>query len=280
MCAINALQAPEAQYESMQENYKKVEQSDEELYRCLRAVNPSDILKNLNVAAFSELNEKFNQSFEDFVFTTALVNLLIDNNRADGRLQAELQTLLLVDELEYGAVTAKKLNENFNKHNVFSEIDVHICYCSDNADSTENNSFTTEEYTFKDSYSLLAFDVRNFIHLNKEIKVCENCGKFFIPASRSDEKYCDFVYKDGKSCKAVAFEERVKNDEVLKTYRKIYKTQNARKQRNSHIPQISGRFKEWSISAQSILKKCQDGEISIKEMSDILSKSDWMKGGE
>ena len=32
---------------------------------------------------------------------------------------------------------------------------------------------------------------------------CENCGKFFVPRSRADEKYCGYSQKGGESCRKI-----------------------------------------------------------------------------
>ena len=134
-------------------------------------------------------------------------------------------------------------------------------------------------YSFGKFWDAVVFDLHEMLKLKSIICKCENCGKLFIPLARSDEKYCDYTYMDGKSCKQLGYENKVKNDGVLSQYRKIYKTQNARKQRNSHIPQIAERFKAWAEFAKKQLESCQNGEQSLDSMVEAISGDSWMKEG-
>ena len=102
------------------------------------------------------------------------------------------------------------------------------------------------------------------------IQRCKMCGEFFFPISKSDEVYCS-------KCRNVSYDLKIKDNEILKTYRTIYKTQNARKQRNAHIANISNRFDKWKTLAKEKLQQCTDGEISLEEMKDQISSDDWIR---
>lgn len=134
-------------------------------------------------------------------------------------------------------------------------------------------------FTISSVSSAFWFELGNMAREKTVIKTCANCGRFFIPRSRTDEIYCDYLHTNGKTCKQIGYERKVNSDIVLKTYRKIYKTQNARKQRNlNNIPEISNRFELWHKYAKSKLDECQEGKITIAEMEQIISRKDWMKG--
>lgn len=136
---------------------------------------------------------------------------------------------------------------------------------------------TVEVYSI---WALIVVDIQTMIDCGVTVKRCKNCGKYFIPTSRSDEIYCDNLYKtSGRTCKQVGYENKVLNNEILREYRKIYKTQNARKQRNSHIPQIAERFKAWTEFARKQLESCQNGEQSLDSMVAAISGDSWMKEG-
>ncbi len=109
------------------------------------------------------------------------------------------------------------------------------------------------------------------------IRVCENCGNYFIPASRSDEIYCNRILPSGKTCKMVGYENKVKDDIILREYRKIYKTQHARKQRYKGDGDISERFNGWKGFADYRLAACQTGAISLDEMIASISGKEWME---
>ena len=137
-------------------------------------------------------------------------------------------------------------------------------------------------YSTPDILALFVLDAIQTRKHNIKIKRCENCGRYFIPTTRSDEKYCDFVFRNGKTCRQLGYEIKLNRDNILKEYRKIYKTQNARKQRNIKAkPDMQSifedRFSNWAKDAKQTLTQCQNGEISLETMKNIISKSDWLK---
>ena len=111
-------------------------------------------------------------------------------------------------------------------------------------------------YYMSDLFSLLAFDINEIKKNNIVIKRCENCGKYFIPQNRSDEKYCDKIFKNNKTCKEVGYEMKLKKDSFKSEYRKAYKTQHARIKYNSHIPDyMIKHFDPWNDAAKAAMKE-------------------------
>lgn len=143
-------------------------------------------------------------------------------------------------------------------------------YCGDKF--TYLNSVIFENIT-----SIVNMAAISIIKDGSVIRKCQNCGEYFVPTSRSDEIYCDKVLPNGKTCKTVGYDEKIKHDNVLREYRRIYKTQNARKQRNSHKKNISERFQEWVTYAKEEVSRCQSGEISLDEMVEAISSDGWMR---
>lgn len=136
-------------------------------------------------------------------------------------------------------------------------------------------------YTVTTSTSLIYLDFAFAFQGKIKIKTCANCGKFFIPASRSDEIYCDNIYRNNKTCKQIGYEMKVASDDVLRTYRTIYKTQNARKHRNQkNILDINTRFDRWSEYAKKQLELCQRGDIGLDELKSRISSKEWMSSEE
>lgn len=133
----------------------------------------------------------------------------------------------------------------------------------------------TGEIVYCDGYSVnSSFDALYlcFVLCVKEkhsIRKCKMCGNYFIPVSKSNEIYC-------KDCRAKTYDTKVKNDEIVKAYRTIYKTQNARKQRNLHRPDIAQKFEKWKKYAKIKLQQCQNQKISIEEMKESISSDDWI----
>ena len=106
---------------------------------------------------------------------------------------------------------------------------------------------------------------------DKPIRKCKNCGKYFIPVSKRDEIYC-------LNCRDVSYDKKIREDDILSSYRKIYKTQSARKTRNAHRPQINEKFEHWKRMAISMRNDCKAGLITLAEMEEAISSQDWLNG--
>lgn len=106
---------------------------------------------------------------------------------------------------------------------------------------------------------------------NKSIKKCRNCNKYFVPISKRDEIYC-------ANCRDVTYDKKIKENEILSSYRRIYKTQSARKQRNSHRPHINEKFECWKHMAILKRNECKSGLITLSEMETAISSQDWLEG--
>lgn len=116
------------------------------------------------------------------------------------------------------------------------------------------SSTSSYSYTIKKISDIIAIDNVNYQKGNINIKQCQNCGKYFIPSSRSDEIYCDNYYKDEKTCKEIGYETKLKNDIFKTAYRSAYKTQRARIKYNSHIVDYEKiHFKPWEQAAKQAL---------------------------
>lgn len=99
--------------------------------------------------------------------------------------------------------------------------------------------------------TLITLELINLKNNNIIIKKCENCKKLFLPSKRSDEIYCDRVFKNGKTCKELGYSEKVKNDIFKQTYTKARKTQHARIRYNSHIPDYKEKhYEPWKKAAE------------------------------
>lgn len=143
----------------------------------------------------------------------------------------------------------------------------------------KNKLILIDLFNVKSELAAIHLDAVGLFKSNIVIKKCENCGKFFIPTSRNDEKYCDNIFRNNKTCKELGYYEKVINNDVLKTYRTIYKTQNARKQRNKdNIPDVDYRFKQWVEFAKKELEKCKKAIITVEEFKNNISKDSWLRG--
>ncbi len=203
--------------------------------------------------------EESERYFKKALLTYSFLTACIDKN--------SMELMDKVKELEKNKIiSCNSINSKMKSLGI--AYNVCVTYSEDN----------TPTYYFENMSDVIHFDLCQFLKNNIDIKKCENCGDYFIPKTRSDEIYCDSMDKDGKPCRQKGYENKVNNDAILKEYRKIYKTQNARKQRNKHKANIEELFKKWHINAKSFLIKCQNNEINIADMVKEISGTEWMKG--
>lgn len=66
-------------------------------------------------------------------------------------------------------------------------------------DIEDNSYFFQEFFTVDSLINLSMFEVLKIIERKIHINKCENCGKYFITKSKSNEKYCDNIYKNRKN---------------------------------------------------------------------------------
>ncbi|WP_418751055.1 DUF6076 domain-containing protein [Frisingicoccus sp.] len=110
------------------------------------------------------------------------------------------------------------------------------------------------------------------------IKICKNCGRFFIP-KRSNVDYCTRVFSgDGKTCSDVGytktFAKTVKKDELLQAYTRAYKAHYARmtKPRKKAANMSREEFEAWYKEAKEGLELARQGKIDAEEYKSWLKK--------
>ncbi len=126
--------------------------------------------------------------------------------------------------------------------------------------------------------------VLELLHILSEgvnVKKCLHCGKFFIPESREDEKYCDRNQPNGRTCKQMGWEQKVKSrhyEEYRKTYIKFvaFKLRNTEKfNSKGYNITLDEIFDSWSKFAGYKISyfdsKNYTYEGSEKELDDFIS---------
>lgn len=197
------------------------------------------------------------------------ISQLIDKDRQNDYLFLTFLSCVFGEGKQKATYTSDDLRFNISHKTTF---------LSDISLTMHFEDFGICEYYFKSLSDLALFDMYEALKRNVTVKTCENCGALFIPSSRSDEKYCDYHKIGGKSCKHVGYDNKVGSSDILKTYRTIYKTQNARKNRNKgNILTIEDRFRKWAFFAKQQLKLCQDGKITIDDLRESISGNEWIE---
>lgn len=91
------------------------------------------------------------------------------------------------------------------------------------------NSFVPlVDYSFDSMPDMILFVLLEMIKNNCKVKICPNCGRYFVPQNRSDELYCRNIspQDENKTCqeygKYMTYLEKSRTDEATKLYKQIY----------------------------------------------------------
>ena len=116
----------------------------------------------------------------------------------------------------------------------------------------------------------------SFINLldtnNLNINTCINCGKLFIPSSKSNEKYCNnpLSIDSSRTCKDVGadkkYKEKIKDDEIISLIRSTSSTLSMRVKRNPDIDLHEKKYNNWKKKYPIQMKKYQNKEITKDEL--------------
>lgn len=146
-----------------------------------------------------------------------------------------------------------------------------------------NRTVKNENHWMLD-YFLLGFEeclmceLMEVIRRHITVKICKNCGRFFLP-KRSNVDYCSRVFsEDGKTCSDVGymktFAKTVKKDELLQAYTRAYKAHYARmtKPRKRAANMTREEFESWYKQAKEGLEAARQGKISPEAYKEWLKK--------
>lgn len=111
---------------------------------------------------------------------------------------------------------------------------------------------------------------------NVKIKVCKNCGKYFIPI-KNTEKYCDITYYQNEAtCKIIgannSYTKKRKSVEGIKFYRNNYQRRLMQAKR-SDDEQVKLAFENWKQLAKSKIKEFNNKEISEEGLFEWMKKN-------
>ena len=143
----------------------------------------------------------------------------------------------------------------------------------------KNHNFHIKNYlySFNSILSAYYFCVLYFIENNIPIKICKNCGKYFIPENRNSSIYCNRIYKDNKTCKEIganiAYNEKLKKDEVNALYRKTLSAKKMLANRNSDIPMYLEKYEKWKAEANQFKQDIKSGTKTQEEFKEWIEKT-------
>ena len=111
---------------------------------------------------------------------------------------------------------------------------------------------------------------------NVKIKICKNCGKYFIPL-KNTEKYCDIVYcKDEVTCKKIgannSYSKKRNTTEWIRIYRNNYQRRLMLVKRLND-EQVKIAFDNWKKLAKGKIKEFNNNEISEDELLEWIREN-------
>ncbi|MFI3254620.1 MAG: DUF6076 domain-containing protein [Eubacteriales bacterium] len=124
-----------------------------------------------------------------------------------------------------------------------------------------------KKYILTSTLEALSLEFFTMVEKNYKLKQCKRCFRFFQIKSKRNPDFCDYVAEGStQTCQQIMagknFEERNKNNEPLKIYKKYYKRYHERTKVNTIKRDI---FEKWSRDACVKRDLCTDGKLTVEE---------------
>jgi cell fate (sporulation/competence/biofilm development) regulator YlbF (YheA/YmcA/DUF963 family) len=111
--------------------------------------------------------------------------------------------------------------------------------------------------------------------INAKVRICQNCGRFFILKGNYKSQYCDRLAPGSENtCQKVAaakkYKAKIDSDPMMQAYQKAYNRLNFR-MKNKKISALH--FKAWQNTAKVMMTVANnDGEKQKEEVINWLNK--------
>lgn len=182
------------------------------------------------------------------------------------------------EKMKYEAYKTEKENETYFTSiaslgsvafNLRINFDLRNFYTDKNKKYIINNipyAFESNKY-----FDILFISFKQLISTKKNVKVqaCANCGKYFIPQTAHDTKYCNSLFDGKRTCKQIGAEkeynEKLEKDSVLKTYRSRYQALAKQASTSTKSNKSAKMYAKYKKEGPTLLKKYKTGELTKKE---------------
>ena len=127
-------------------------------------------------------------------------------------------------------------------------------------------------------HEMIYFEFMQIMKSGRQIKLCKNCGRYFVLKDKRKREYCDRIYKDGKRCSEVGNTNVFKNslgegDSPLKIAQTLYNKLYSRmdRARNKFPDELTDKdmseddFIKWSNLFSETRADFKEGKISGEE---------------
>ena len=150
-------------------------------------------------------------------------------------------------------------------------------YIKNECKRNQNFHIKSYLYSFNSLMSAYYFCVLYFIENNIPIKICKNCGKYFIPANRISSVYCNRIFENNKTCREVgainAYNEKLKKDEVNLLYRRTLSAKKMLANRNPDIPIYLEKYEKWKKDANKFKQDVKNGTKTEEEFKQWIEET-------
>lgn len=138
--------------------------------------------------------------------------------------------------------------------------------------SNKNFAFSPYAYMCTKLENALFLSFLNIISIERlEIKTCENCGKYFIPISKSNEKFCTnyISLNSKKTCRDVgafnSYNNKVKDNEIEALIRRTSSYFSMQVKRNPDIDIYKKKHETWKKNYKEQRLKFKNNKITKDE---------------
>ena len=190
---------------------------------------------------------------------TALVAML--------KMYLSLETMMEIAMIKGGDSTEQLLNVMMNQFSHLQHFEFNMLYGKDGFHSY---------YHIGSSTSLFMFELAHILENDVKLVKCENCGYFFVPIGRSDQKYCGYPSpKDSsKSCRDIGAQNTIirkrKNDDVAAEQRKLYMRLMMRKKRHPEDTDVDSLLAEFNDKMKALRQQRDEGVVSSDDILEWL----------
>lgn len=139
----------------------------------------------------------------------------------------------------------------------------------------KSSSLRIEKHTLlSDPYTSCYLEFMKLLESDINIKKCKNCNKLFVVAEGYNVEYCNRIPNgESKTCREIGavrnYAKKVKNDPVLETYNRSYKTHFARIRYGKMTQE---EFNSWALRAKDMKEQVKNGKLSFEEYKTWLKE--------
>lgn len=165
----------------------------------------------------------------------------------------------------------------YNKYEKYLQTDIKIV---NGKSAIKNWPLLTSETSYyliaSDNIIALFYTLLKYLTNYKSISInkCNYCKDYFMPISRSDEKFCSKVYPDGTSCRTLGVRDNWKTileeDEVRKLYTNTYQKKLMYCKRNPEDIEAKENFEFWKKEIKQMMKQYKKGTVGKEKITLLL----------